>query len=66
VHRRRELAVGADPQPRPRGLAGHVDLALGDSDFNRRELEALGFPRTGVLPIAVDTERITAAPPRPA
>jgi L-malate glycosyltransferase len=53
---RRELAT----------LAGHVDLALGDSDFNRRELEALGFTRTGVLPIAVDTERITAAPPRPA
>ena len=24
-------------------LVGHVDLALGDSDFNRRELEALGF-----------------------
>jgi glycosyltransferase involved in cell wall biosynthesis len=53
---RRELAT----------LAGHVDLALGDSDFNRRELEALGFTRTGVLPIAVNTERITAAPPRPA
>ena len=29
------------------------DLALGDSDFNRRELVAAGFPeeRTGVLPI---------------
>jgi L-malate glycosyltransferase len=53
---RRELAT----------LAGHVDLALGDSDFNRRELEALGFTRTGVLPIAVNTGRITAAPPRPA
>jgi glycosyltransferase involved in cell wall biosynthesis len=53
---RRELAT----------LAGHVDLALGDSDFNRRELEALGFTRTGVLPIAVNTERLTAAPPRPA
>jgi len=52
---RRELAT----------LAGHVDLALGDSDFNRRELEELGFTRTGVLPIAVNTERITAAPPRP-
>jgi L-malate glycosyltransferase len=53
---RRELAT----------LAGRVDLALGDSEFNRRELEALGFTRTGVLPIAVDTERITSAPPRPA
>jgi glycosyltransferase involved in cell wall biosynthesis len=53
---RRELAT----------LAGRVDLALGDSEFNRRELEALGFTRTAVLPIAVDTERITGAPPRPA
>jgi len=47
-------------------LVGQVDLALGDSEFNRRELEALGFTRTGVLPIAVDTERITNAPRRPA
>jgi len=47
-------------------LAGRVELALGDSDFNRQELESLGFNRTGVMPIAVNTERITAAPPRPA
>jgi glycosyltransferase involved in cell wall biosynthesis len=53
---RRELAT----------LAGRVDLALGDSEFNRQELEALGFTRTGVMPIAVNTERITGAPPRPA
>ena len=53
---RRELAT----------LVGHVDLALGDSEFNRLELEETGFTRTGVLPIAVNTERITAAPRRPA
>jgi L-malate glycosyltransferase len=53
---RRELAT----------LAGRVDLALGDSEFNRQELESLGFPRTGVMPIAVNTERITGAPSRPA
>ncbi len=53
---RRELA----------SLVGRVDLALGDSEFNRQELEALGFARTGVLPIAVNTGRITSAPPRPA
>src|SRR5437868_2692262 len=47
-------------------LAGRVDLALGDSEFNRRELESLRFERTGVLPIAVNTARITGAPPRPA
>jgi glycosyltransferase involved in cell wall biosynthesis len=49
-----------------RSLVGHTDLALGDSDFNRQELEAFGFDRTGVLPIAVNTERITNASRRPA
>jgi L-malate glycosyltransferase len=48
-----------------RSLVGRVDLALGDSEFNRRELEALGFTPTGVLPIAVDLERLTGAPRRP-
>jgi len=48
-----------------RSLAGRVDLALGDSEFNRRELEALGFERTGVLPIVVNTSRLTGAPQRP-
>ena len=49
-----------------KSLAGRVDLALGDSEFNRRELEGLGFVRTGVMPIAVDTGRLTNAPRRPA
>jgi glycosyltransferase involved in cell wall biosynthesis len=53
---RRELAT----------LVGQVDLALGDSEYNRQELEALGFTRTGVMPIAVDLRRITDAPRRPA
>ena len=30
------------------------DLALGDSEYNRQELEALGFPATGVLPVVPD------------
>src|SRR5436190_8408039 len=47
-------------------LVGRVDLALGDSDYNRQELEALGFSRTGVFPIAVDTSRITQPADRPA
>jgi glycosyltransferase involved in cell wall biosynthesis len=33
---------------------GRCELALGDSEFNRGELEALGFPRTGVLPVVPD------------
>jgi L-malate glycosyltransferase len=49
-----------------RTLAGRVELALGDSEFNRQELEDIGFAPTGVLPIAVNTARITAAPRRPA
>jgi glycosyltransferase involved in cell wall biosynthesis len=47
-------------------LAGRVDLALGDSEYNRQELEALGFTRTGVFPIAVDTTRVTQPAHRPA
>jgi glycosyltransferase involved in cell wall biosynthesis len=47
-------------------LAGRADLALGDSEYNRQELEALGFERTGVFPIAVDTSRITRPADRPA
>ena len=32
-------------------------VALGDSEFNRRELEALGFESTAVLPIILDPAR---------
>ena len=47
-------------------LVGRVDLALGDSEYNRQELESLGFTPTGVFPIAVDTSRITQPTRRPA
>lgn len=47
-------------------LAGRTDAALGDSEYNRAELEGMGFDRTGVFPIAIDVERITRAPRRPA
>jgi glycosyltransferase involved in cell wall biosynthesis len=47
-------------------LVGRVDLALGDSEYNRQELESLGFQPTGVFPIAVDTNRVTQAVSRPA
>jgi glycosyltransferase involved in cell wall biosynthesis len=46
-------------------LVGHVDLALGDSEFNRQELERLGFSPTGVMPIALDLARITQAAAHP-
>ena len=38
------------------------DLALGDSEYNRQELEALGFPATGVLPVVPDFSHLDVAP----
>jgi glycosyltransferase involved in cell wall biosynthesis len=46
-------------------LAGRVDLALGVSEYNRRELESLGFARTGVFPLAVDLSRVKGQGTRP-
>ena len=40
------------------------DLALGDSEYNRQELEALGFPLTGVLPVVPDFVHLDVAPDR--
>lgn len=48
-----------------RALVGRVDLALGVSEFNRSELAALGFARTGVLPIAVPSD-LAGVEPDPA
>jgi len=53
---RRELAT----------LVGGVELALGVSDYNRQELEALGFAPTGVLPLAIDPWRVAKKTDRPA
>ena len=49
-----------------RALATRVDLALGASDYSRRELEAIGFARTGILPILLDLDRLREAPRVPA
>jgi glycosyltransferase involved in cell wall biosynthesis len=46
-HGRRELEA----------FAPRTALGLGDSEYNRRELEAAGFERTGVLPIVLDLAR---------
>ena len=43
-------------------VAGDVHLGLGDSEYNRRELEAAGFGPTGVLPIFLDFERYREPP----
>jgi L-malate glycosyltransferase len=42
--------------------ASRCDLALGDSEYNRQELESAGFPRTGVLPVVPDFSHLAASP----
>jgi glycosyltransferase involved in cell wall biosynthesis len=51
-HGRRELGA----------YTSRVDIALGDSEFNRQELEAIGFPRTGVLPVVPGFGHLDVAP----
>ncbi len=45
-----------------RALAGVPDLALGVSEFNRRELEQFGVSSTGVLPRVADPAKLSSAP----
>ena len=47
-------------------LIPHTHMALGDSEYNRHELETMGFSPTGVFPVAVDTARVTACVSLPA
>jgi glycosyltransferase involved in cell wall biosynthesis len=49
---RRELAL----------YAHRCDLALGDSEYNRQELEAIGFENTAVLPVVPDFSHLTLDP----
>jgi glycosyltransferase involved in cell wall biosynthesis len=39
-----------------------VMMALGDSDYNRQELEHLGFPATGVLPVVPSFAHLDVTP----
>jgi glycosyltransferase involved in cell wall biosynthesis len=43
---------------------GRTALALGDSEYNRAELEALGFRSTGVLPVVPDFSHLDGEPDR--
>jgi glycosyltransferase involved in cell wall biosynthesis len=38
------------------------DLALGDSEFNRQDLDGLGFPRTAVLPVVPGFSHLESEP----
>ncbi len=49
---RRELGAYVD----------RCDLALGDSEYNRQELAALGFTDTGVLPVVPDFSHLSGTP----
>src|SRR4029453_6005370 len=52
-HGRRELEAFSE----------RTALGLGDSEFNRRELEAAGYRRTAGLPIGVDPASSGGRPP---
>ena len=45
-----------------RAYAPRCDLALGDSEFNRRELDEIGFVRTGVLPVVPSFRHLDVEP----
>jgi len=45
-----------------RDFAGIADLALGDSEYNRRELEECGYRNTGVAPILIDFSGLDCMP----
>jgi glycosyltransferase involved in cell wall biosynthesis len=45
-----------------RAYADRCDLALGDSEFNRQDLDTLGFPRTAVLPVVPDFSHLDREP----
>jgi glycosyltransferase involved in cell wall biosynthesis len=51
-HGRRELTA----------YRARVDLALGDSEFNRQELAAIGFDPTAVLPVIPDFDHLDVEP----
>ncbi len=51
-HGRRELSA----------FAPRTELALGDSEFNRKELEESGFTNTAVLPIVMDPDAYRRPP----
>jgi len=53
-HGRRELTAYID----------RCELALGDSEYNRRELSDLGYPRTAVLPVVPDFSHLDCPPDR--
>ncbi len=56
-----ELAEGREQL---RALHNCFDLALADSEFNRAELEAAGYPKTAILPILMNQDKYLTSPDR--
>jgi len=50
-HNRHYAELGREQIAR---LARHTELGIGDSEFNRKELEAAGYAKTAVVPIVID------------
>ncbi len=55
----RQVRVGREELP---AFKESVRLALGVSEYNRRELVTLGFPRTGILPLVLNEGAYELAP----
>jgi L-malate glycosyltransferase len=45
-----------------KAYVSRCEIAVGDSEFNRQELETLGFPCTGVLPVVPDFSHLDVDP----
>jgi glycosyltransferase involved in cell wall biosynthesis len=66
-----EYFIGIDPEivhiaatgrQQLESLRDYPELSLADSEYNRKELEELGFQSTGVLPLLIDRERLQRYP----
>ena len=55
-------ALLAEGRKQLEGLASATDLALADSEYNRRELQAAGFKRSSVLPLSLDAAALEIKP----
>ena len=58
-HAERYSAIGREQLA---AYAKHAELGIADSEYNRRELETLGYSRTAVVPIIVEWSGFDATP----
>ena len=53
-----EILLGKDQTAR---YAAHTDVAVAASDYNQRELDALGYPKTTTIPVMFEPDRLRPA-----